>query len=91
MSKTPPAAAEQINVDDEVDIDSIDWEQKERDADRLFTDWVEVDVETLPCTLPAPVPVPIIVESRYFLRSSVKVSTPHDQTHCLRLSTASHP
>jgi hypothetical protein len=92
MFKTaPPAAAEPIDVDNEVDIDGIDWEQEGRDADRLFTDWVEVNVEVLPCTLPAPVPVPVIVKSQYFLRSSVKVSSPHDQTHCLRWSIASHP
>jgi hypothetical protein len=91
MSTTSSAAAEPINIDTEVDIDNIDWEQERRDADRLFTDWVDVDVEVLPCTLPMPVPVPLIVETRYFLRSSVKVSTPHDQTHCLRLSIDSHP
>jgi hypothetical protein len=91
MSKTSSVEAEHINIDDEVKIDDIDWEQEGRDADRLFTDWVNMDVKVLPCTLPAPVPVPVIVESRYFLRSSVKISTPHNQTHCLRLSTASHP
>jgi hypothetical protein len=91
MSKTPTAAAEPINVDDEVDVDSIDWEQEGRDTDRLFTNWVDVDIEVLPCTLPAPAPIPVTEASRYFLRSFVNISTSHDQTHCLRLSTASHP
>jgi hypothetical protein len=62
MSKTAPAAAEPIDVDNEVDIDNIDLEQEGRDADRLFTNWVAVDVEVLPCTLLAPVSVPVIVE-----------------------------
>jgi hypothetical protein len=91
MSKTYLVAAEHINIDDEVDIDSIDWEQEARDAERLFSDWTSVEVEVLPCAHPAPIPVPATVASRYFLRSTVKVSTPHDQTHCLRLSTDSHP
>jgi hypothetical protein len=90
MSKTPTAAAEYINADDEVNIDSIDWKQERRDADRLFTDWVDVEVEVLSCTLPAPAPVPAIEESRYFLRSSLKVSTFKRQTPCLCLSTALH-
>ena len=89
MSTAPTAAAEPINVDNEVDIDDIDWEQEGRDADRLFTDWVEVDVDGRACTLPAPVPVPVTVASRYFLRSSLKVSAPHKSNtlpvseHCL--------
>jgi hypothetical protein len=90
MSKASTAAAEHIDVDNEVDIDNIDWEQEERDADRLFTDWVDVDVEVLPCPLPAPVPVPVIAENRYFLRSSLRVSTFTSQTLCLCLSTAIH-
>jgi hypothetical protein len=69
MSATPPAAAEYINVDNEVDVNSIDWAQEGRDADRLFTDWVDVDVEVLPCTPSAPVLVPVTEASWYFLRS----------------------
>jgi hypothetical protein len=86
MSKTPKAAAEPIDVDNKVDIDGIDWEQEAQDADRLFGDWTSVKVEVLPCALPAPVPVPPIEESRYFLRSSVKVSTFHTikPTACAR-------
>jgi hypothetical protein len=54
MSKTPTAAAKPIDVDNEVDIDGIDWEQEGRDADCLFADWVDVDIELLPWTLSAP-------------------------------------
>jgi hypothetical protein len=91
MSKTASAAVEPIDIDNEVDIDGIDWEQEGRDVNRLFTDWVDADVEVLSCTLSAPVLVTVTEASRYFLRSSVKVSTPHHQTLCLCLSTAIHP